>query len=152
MKLKSNIVINAMEKRHISDIARIEEMCFSSPWSEDAIGEELNNLHAHYFVAECDGIVCGYVGIHTVLDEGYITNIAVDLNFRRQGIASKLLETLIAKMGELTFITLEVRVSNNPAIALYKSFGFEEVGVRKGYYTKPSEDALLMTKFREKQV
>lgn len=150
MKLKSNVVICAMEERHIAGIARLEEMCFSSPWSEKMIGDELNNPCAHYLIAECAGEVLGYVGIHTILDEGYITNIAVDSNCRRMGIASKLLESLIAEQSDLAFITLEVRESNSPAIALYKNFGFEEVGVRKGYYTKPSEDALLMTKFREK--
>ncbi len=148
MKLKNNIV--NMEEKHIQDIAQLERECFSSPWSEKMIEEELSNPCAHFLVCECDGEVCGYVGLHTILDEGYITNIAVSEKYRRKGVASALLEKLISNSDELVFITLEVRVSNAPAIALYERFGFENVGVRRNYYTNPREDALLMTKFREK--
>lgn len=148
MKLKSSIV--NMEKRHIPSIASIERECFSAPWNEKMIEEELSNPCAHYIVYECDGEVCGYVGLHSILDEGYITNIAVSEKHRRKGIASALLEKLISDTEKLSFITLEVRVSNVPAISLYERFGFENVGTRKNYYTNPSEDALLMTKFREK--
>ncbi len=148
MKLKNNIV--NMEERHITDIAKLECECFSSPWSEKMLSEELSNPCAHFLVCECDGEVCGYVGLHCILDEGYITNIAVIEKYRRMGVASALLEKLVSDMENLSFITLEVRVSNAPAIALYKTFGFENVGVRRNYYTNPCEDALLMTRFREK--
>ena len=148
MKLKSNIV--KLEKRHIPSVAKLEEECFSTPWSEKQLSEELENPCAHFFVAECDGKVCGYIGIHTVLDEGYITNVAVGKDYRRCGIGRALVEKIICELNELSFVTLEVRTSNEPAIALYKKLGFEEVGTRKNYYTNPCEDARLMTRFREK--
>ena len=140
-----------MEERDVAQIALLERECFSSPWSEQMVVEELANPCAHYLIAECDGKFCGYVGIHTILDEGYITNIAVPMQFRRKGIACALLERLILQMKELAFITLEVRISNTPAISLYEKLDFERVGVRKNYYTKPVEDALLMTRYKGRE-
>ena len=98
-------------------------------------------------VAEQDGKTAGYVGCQTVLDEGYITNVAVSPDFRRQGIARALIAELTAKAEEnkLAFVTLEVRESNAPAIALYTGAGFAPVGKRKNFYSNPTENAVLMT-------
>ena len=100
-----------------------------------------------FLVAEQDGRTAGYVGCQTVLDEGYITNVAVSPDFRRQGIARALIAELTAKAGEnkLAFVTLEVRESNAPAIALYTGAGFVPVGKRKNFYSNPTENAVLMT-------
>ena len=89
----------------------------------------------------------GYVGCQTVLDEGYITNVAVSPDFRRRGAARLLIAELIARAKEkgLAFVTLEVRESNAPAIALYAGVGFAPVGTRKNFYSNPAENALLMT-------
>ena len=116
------------------------------------LADELYNDCAAYLVAEDEtGAVLGYAGLQVVLDEGCITKIAVLPAFRRQKIAARLLQVFFdfAKAHELRFITLEVRASNDAAIALYQKFGFAEVGCRKNYYEKPKEDALIMTKYFE---
>jgi ribosomal-protein-alanine N-acetyltransferase len=93
-------------------------------------------------------VVAGYAGVQCVLDEGYITNVAVDTAFRGRGIATRLLTALdeMARARGLTFLTLEVRASNQAAIALYETCGYQKAGVRRGFYTKPREDAILYTK------
>ena len=141
-----------MTEEHIPQIAQLENACFSRPWSENALREELWNDSAVIIVAEAeDGTVLGYAGLQTVLDEGYIENVAVLESCRRQGVASELLEAFIRfAQAKLAFLTLEVRASNAPAIALYTKHGFREVGRRKDYYDDPREDAILMTrKFAE---
>lgn len=142
-----NYKLVPMTIEHIPQIAALERACFSRPWSEDALREELWNDSAVIIVAEGeDGTVLGYAGLQTVLDEGYITNVAVDETFRRQGVADELISAFV-RFGEakLAFLTLEVRASNEPAIALYAKHGFVEVGRRKNYYEAPREDAILMT-------
>ena len=100
-----------------------------------------------FLVAEQDGAAAGYVGCQTVLDEGYITNVAVSPDCRRQGIGRALVAALKARAAQagLAFVTLEARASNAPAIALYEGAGFRRVGVRRNFYTAPTEDAVLMT-------
>lgn len=136
-----------MAERHLTALEAIEKACFHAPWSEKMLREELGK--GIFLVAERDGQAVGYVGCQTVLDEGYITNVAVSPDCRRQGIARMLIDTLTAQARErgLAFVTLEVRASNAPAIALYEGAGFGRVGVRKNFYTAPSEDAVLMTLF-----
>lgn len=131
----------------IPSIAEIERLCFSQPWSENALHEELFNETACFIAAVTDvGETVGYAGLHCVLDEGYIDNIAVRPEYRRQGVAGELLEAFLRfGRAKLAFLTLEVRASNEPAIALYRKYGFREVGRRKNYYTAPVEDAILMT-------
>ena len=136
-----------MTAEHIPQIAALERACFSRPWSEESLQGELWNDSAVIIVAEGeDGSVLGYAGLQTVLDEGYINNVAVDEKYRRQGIADELIAAFV-RFGhaKLAFLTLEVRASNAPAIALYAKHGFAEVGRRKNYYDDPKEDALLMT-------
>ncbi len=136
-----------MEERHLDTLAEIEKACFHAPWSADMLREELGK--GIFLVAEQDGAVAGYVGCQTVLDEGYITNVAVSPDCRRQGICRALIAELTerAKRAGLAFVTLEARESNAPAITLYEGAGFRRVGVRKNFYTAPAEDAVLMTLF-----
>ena len=136
-----------MEERHLAALAEIEKACFHAPWSADMLREELGK--GLFLVAEQDGAVAGYVGCQTVLDEGYITNVAVSPACRRQGIGRALVGALAshARGQGLSFVTLEVRASNAPALALYEGAGFRRVGVRKNFYTAPAEDAVLMTLF-----
>ena len=135
---------------HIAEINELEKLCFSLPWSRQALISQLPD-DMHMFIAAIgdDGQVLGYVGMMYVLDEGYISNVAVSPEHRRLGIADDLINALIEKKKEkdLSFVTLEVRKSNVPAIELYIKNGFSEVGLRKNYYTKPTEDAILMTRF-----
>lgn len=129
------------------DIAKIEAACFSSPWSEQAILDSFNNS-TFFAVVKTDNQIIGYGGVQTVLDEGYITNIAVLENYRKSGVGKKIMSRLIeyANDKNLSFLSLEVRVSNTPAIKLYKSFGFLEAGIRRNFYTLPKEDAIILTK------
>ncbi len=143
------IQIVPMAAQHLKTLAEIERQCFHAPWSAESLGEELGNQDHLFLVAEENGTALGYVGCQTVLDEGYITNVAVSPKARRRGIARMLLNQLSARAKEkgLAFITLEVRQSNAAAIALYEGQGYCEVGGRKGFYSNPKEDAVLMTKY-----
>lgn len=146
--------IVSMDRSHISQIAQIEQDCFSAPWSEAMLTEALFDPQASFIVAESEeGGVLGYAGLQVVLDEGYIDNIAVERSARRHGVGDELLDVFCRFAAEhLSFLTLEVRASNEPAIALYLKHGFEQVGRRKNYYVDPKEDAILMTRyFREKK-
>ncbi|MBO5200447.1 MAG: ribosomal protein S18-alanine N-acetyltransferase [Clostridia bacterium] len=127
-------------------VALLEAECFSSPWSEQAILDSYSE-GVLFILAEEEGRVIGYAGLQTVLDEGYITNIAVSRDFRGRGIGSSLVEQLKEKARQkgLAFISLEVRHSNAAAVALYEKQGFKTVGKRKNFYTAPLEDALIMT-------
>ncbi len=139
--------VTEMQEKHLPALAALEKECFHAPWSESMLREELGG--GIFLVAEQDGEVQGYVGCQTVLDEGYITNVAVFPDCRRRGVAEALLHELLRRAQEngLAFVTLEVRASNAPAIALYEKLGFAPVGVRKNYYSAPVEDGVLMTKY-----
>ncbi|MCI8478788.1 MAG: ribosomal protein S18-alanine N-acetyltransferase [Oscillospiraceae bacterium] len=150
-----NYQLCPMDRSHLSQIAALEKRCFSSPWSEALLSQALDNENASYIVAQSeDGTVLGYAGMQVILDEGYVDNIAVHPDYRRQGVAEALLG-VFERFGavHLAFLTLEVRPSNTAAVSLYEKHGFELVGRRKNYYTNPREDALLMTRtFRETAV
>ena len=138
-----------MTSEHLDQVAEIERLCFSDPWSRRMLSEHLENECAATLVAlGLDGTVLGYAGLLVVLDEGYITNVAVRPDYRRQGIAGELLGVFqrFAEGKQLAFLTLEVRESNAPARALYTKYGYKEVGVRKNYYDHPKENAILMTR------
>ena len=147
-----SVKIVPMTADHLEELEKLERICFSRPWSRKMLAEELENQCAAFLVAEdsVSGRVLGYAGLMVVADEGYITNVAVFPEYRRQGVADALLDALCARAAalNLAFLTLEVRVSNAPAIALYRKHGFQTVGQRRNYYQKPDEDALLMTWFR----
>ncbi len=134
---------------HVPQAAELERLCFSDPWSERMLREHLDNQCAAAIAAVGeDGTLLGYAGLLVVLDEGYITNVAVRPAYRRQGIASDLLGVFerFARGHQLAFLTLEVRASNAAAIALYEKMGYARAGVRKNYYEHPREDAVIMTR------
>ena len=141
-------VIVPMDRSHLKQIAELEQQCFSQPWSESALEEELYNPQASFIVADDgEGGVLGYAGLHVILDEGYIANVAVEEAARRHGVASALMY-VYCRFGQehLAFLTLEVRESNKSAIGLYLKHGFEEVARRKNFYSDPQEDAIIMTR------
>lgn len=145
-----NIKIVPMTADHLDELEKLERLCFSRPWSRKMLAEELDNECAAFLVAEdaVTGKAVGYAGLLVVADEGYITNVAVFPEYRRQGIAARLIQVFInfAEGHRLAFLTLEVRPGNAAAIALYQRFGFAEVGRRKNYYDLPKEDALILTR------
>ena len=146
---KMHVRIVPMTADHLDEVAELERVCCTTPWSRNMLAEELDNYLSAFLVALDDNDkVAGYAGLQAVLDEGYITNVAVRPDCRRQGIAGKLLQVFLdfAKGNHLAFLSLEVRASNYDAIALYGSRGFRSVGRRKNYYEHPREDAIIMTK------
>ena len=152
---EKHIRIVPMNADHLEELERLERICFSRPWSKRMLGEELENQCAAFLVAEDEnGTVLGYAGLLVMLDEGYITNVAVFPEYRRLGVAAKIIEVYMnfAAANGLAFLTLEVRPSNEAAIALYRRFGFEEVGRRKNYYDLPKEDALILTRYFKEDV
>ena len=145
-------IIDAEEK-HIKALHEIENECFSMPWTMDMLKAQLKDSRHEFIIAEDgEGKVLGYVGMMYVIDEGYISNVAVSAKYRRQGIADALICALYERASALglSFMTLEVRKSNLPAISLYEKHGFTVVGKRKNYYELPKEDALLMTCFMKR--
>ena len=147
----NNINIVPMTADHLDALEQLERTCFSRPWSRKMLAEELDNECAAFLVAEdaATGEAVGYAGLLVAADEGYITNVAVDPSRRRQGVAAQLLRVFddFARANHLAFLTLEVRPSNQAAIALYQGFGFIEAGRRRNYYDMPKEDALILTKY-----
>ncbi|MBQ3137741.1 MAG: ribosomal protein S18-alanine N-acetyltransferase [Clostridia bacterium] len=143
------ITLAPMTAQDITFIAELERECFSSPWTEKGLREELTNENAVFFTAKSVGKTVGYMGMHCILDECYIANVAVSENARRQGVGKRLLRYAEKKAKErnCSFISLEVRVSNVGAIALYTSEGYEKMGERKNFYSGPTENALIMTKY-----
>ena len=137
-----------MMPEHVGAVAKLEAMCFSCPWSENAISGELTNPLSLWIVAVDNDCVAGYVGSQSVMGEADMMNIAVAPEYRRQGIAESLVNALISqlKSNDVHCLTLEVRASNDPAIALYQKLGFLQVGRRPNYYTAPKEDALILRK------
>ncbi|MBP9988714.1 MAG: ribosomal protein S18-alanine N-acetyltransferase [Ruminococcus sp.] len=136
-----------MNENHISQIAQIEKQCFSAPWSENALREELSNPNAHFLAGVCGEKVLGYIGVHEVCSEAYIANIAVREDYRRLTIGENLPRKAQkdAFSRHCNFVSLEVRKSNTVAVALYEKQGYNIEGERKDFYTNPVEDALIMT-------
>ena len=133
----------------MSNLVDLETECFAHPWTLDNFEEYYNNSSANFYVAvDDDGTVVGYIGSYTVMDESSITNIAVTESARKLGVGTALVEKVlaIAELNRVSFVTLEVRYSNAPAIGLYKKLGFQIEGTRPGFYRDPDEDALIMTK------
>ena len=137
-----------MDNRHVAQVAAMEKQCFSDPWSESSVASELSNPLSAWLVAMDGDVLAGYVGSQSVMGESDMMNIAVDAHYRRQGIAQALVEALVAQLKEKGnhSLTLEVRISNQPAIALYEKLGFAQVGRRPNYYRNPKEDALILRK------
>ena len=137
-----------MNSDHVSQVAELEAICFRDPWSERSVASELENPLSFWLVAVEEDRVAGYVGSQTVMGESDMMNVAVHPDFRRRGIAEKLIADLVdgLKARNSRCITLEVRASNAPAIALYEKLGFQQIGLRKNYYRNPRENALILRK------
>ena len=142
------MIIETMNASHVAQIAELEKICFSDPWSENSIASELDNKLAFWLTAVEGDRVAGYIGSQTVLDETDMMNVAVHPDFRRKGIAEALVNGLVDQLKTMgsRCLTLEVRASNTPAITLYEKLGFSEIGRRKNYYRNPREDALILRK------
>lgn len=144
--MENKLILRIANSGDIDRIADLEQICFSDPWSRESVRGEIEDNHlALYIVAEIAGKVVGYAGIWWIVDEGHITNVAVDPEYRGKHIGEAIIATMldVAQNEGINKFTLEVRVSNEPAINLYSKFGFESVGVRPKYY-KDNEDAMIM--------
>lgn len=140
------IEIALMDEGNFREVAAIEAACFSQPWSEKTFFEELLNPNAHTYLAYHQGEAAGFLSVWEVCGEVSINNIAVVQKHRRRGIARALMERMLSDLRGAQSVTLEVRKSNGAAISLYESLGFKAVGERRGFYSLPVEDAILMTK------
>ena len=140
------MLIRKMTQEDVQQVAAIEKACFSRPWSEKGFYDSLALGYTFFFVAEEDGRILGYIGMYLSIEEGEITNVAVHPAARGKGIGTALVRKMIdaAKMADAERIVLEVRKSNASAIYVYEQSGFENVGIRKGFYDLPKEDAVIM--------
>ena len=145
---QNNMRIVPMEASHVPQIAALEQLCFTDPWPEAAIEPELENPLSLWLVAMDGAELAGYVGSQSVLGEADVMNVAVAPSHRRRGIAQALLNRLQRELAarQVCSLTLEVRASNAPAVALYEKLGYLQVGRRPNYYHKPKEDALILRK------
>lgn len=128
------------------DIISVVELCAdSSPWSADSLRGELANANAFNLIASIGGEVVGFLNSHIICGEGAINNLSVRQNYRKQGVATALVLSLLERAGacKADFFTLEVRESNNTAIAFYEKMGFVKLGIRKGFYENPTENAII---------
>lgn len=140
--------IEKMDAVHVSAVAALERVCFTDPWSEKSVRDELKNPLSLWLVALEGDCLAGYVGSQSVMGESDMMNVAVAPAFRRKGIAEKLVNELVAQLTKAGnhCLSLEVRASNEAAISLYQKLGFTQVGRRPKYYRNPREDALILRK------
>lgn len=144
---ENKLTVRPLDLKETELASKCEQLSLGhEAWSADGIRDTMAR-NAYYFAAFLGADFVGHAGFTAVADEGYITNVAVLPQFRRNGAATELTKALIAKAKELklSFLTLEVRKSNSAAIALYEKHGFVRVGLRKRFYSEPAEDALIMT-------
>jgi len=144
----SFLIIREMTDQDVAEVAQIEEKTFSMPWSENDFRDMIKQDNMTYMLAEVDGKIIGGAGLRNILGDAEITNVAVLEEYRKNGIGYKILKALIEKSKEMGCLayTLEVRASNVAAIRLYEKLGFVSEGVRKNFYERPKEDALIMWK------
>lgn len=142
------ITIRKMKAEDVPQIAALEAACFSVPWDAASLAAELENPLSLWLTAAEGQTAAGYIGSQSVLGEADMMNLAVAPSHRRQGIARALVLELIRELtaAGVTCLTLEVRAGNAPALALYESLGFAEIGLRKNYYIRPREDAKILRK------
>ena len=142
------MIITTMGEQHVAQVAALEKLCFSDPWSERSVASELTNKLSLWLVAVENDTVVGYVGSQTVMGETDMMNVAVHPDFRKRGIATALIVGLVEELRKQGShcLTLEVRASNAPAISVYSALEFREVGRRRNYYHNPREDALILRK------
>lgn len=141
------VQIRLMDVDDLDQVMEVEKDCFPNPWNYSVFFSEITkNQFAYYLVAEMDGNIVGYCGLWVIVDEAHITNIGIHSSLRRQGIGDYLFRGAMemAKTLGAVKISLEVRVSNKPAQALYRKYGLQDGGIRKQYYTDNQEDALVM--------
>lgn len=143
-----DVKIVSMNCFQIDAVFALESECFAHPWSKESLEEYLNNPNAYFYTAVSGDNVLGYIGTYIVADESYVTNVAVTESARGRGIGKALVMRALenSKGNGASFLSLEVRLSNTPAISLYKSCGFESDGIRPKFYRDPEDDALIMTK------
>ena len=156
------MIIREMKPSDVKQVAAIEEQCFSVPWSEQSFLDSIAREDTIFLVAEISeetkqplfesseegsGRIAGYIGMYTSYGEGEITNVAVSPEYRNQGIGNHLVTAMqsAGKEQNLERMVLEVRVSNERALSLYKRKGFVKLGIRKNFYEKPTEDAIIMS-------
>jgi ribosomal-protein-alanine N-acetyltransferase len=146
--LENDIRLDFMKIGDVPAVHALEEECFSSPWDISAYYRELQNSSAFYIVAHRSEQVVGYGGMWTVSDEAHIVTLAVDREFRRQGVGRRLLAALLkeARRRRVARVTLEVRVSNQAAQRLYAEFDFRTIAFRREYYPDNGEDAAVMAR------
>ena len=141
------MMIRSMKETDLQRVFEIEQVCFSDPWTLQGFKDSLSESSAHLMIIEDDqGDIAGYACLYLVMDEGEIVNVAIDPVYRQKGYGAKLVSSLIKfglDRGAERFF-LEVRKSNEAGLALYRSLGFTECGIRKGFYENPKEDAVLM--------
>lgn len=143
-------MIRKIDSSFTDKLVNIEKCCFSHPASRENIKSSLENDRYEYVGFLINDILVGYGSVFIAANESYINNIAVLKEYRKQGIASEILMKILELSSDCDFVTLEVRESNLPAIALYQKHGFKQVAVRKNYYSEPVENAIIMTKYLEK--
>ena len=149
--IQNAVSIREMTEEDIKEIAELEKECFSEPWSENSLRDELANETARFYVLRDSEKLLGYIGANNICNEVYITNVAVNSKCRGKGYGGILVKHLIkqSEAERAFFITLEVRKSNENAIKLYEKCGFKLIGERKNFYSKPTEDALIYTYYIE---
>ena len=142
-------IIRSITEADVPFLADLENKCFSNPWTENMLLSELEKERCDFFVLAESGEIKGYFGSYIILDECYIANVAVHPSSRRKGFGKALVRHAVnnAESNGCSFVSLEVRESNIPAINLYSSVGFEKAGLRKSFYSDPTEDGLIMTRY-----
>ena len=142
------MILTEMKMEHVAQVAALEKICFSDPWSQRSVASELDNKLAYWLVALEGDTVAGYIGSQTVMEETDMMNVAVHPDYRRKGIAEAMVDGLVEALKERGShcLTLEVRASNAPAKNLYEKLGFSQIGRRPNYYRNPREDALILRK------
>ncbi len=150
-KIRGTEVIREMTESDIKEIAELERACFSDPWSEKSLTDELANETARFYVLRSNNGLLGYIGANNICGEVYIANVAVNPDCRGRGYGKKLVNHLIKQsvLEKALFLTLEVRASNVNAISLYEKCGFKKIGERKNFYSKPTENGLIYTYYLE---
>lgn len=143
-----NWQIREMQEQDIEQVEQIEKEIFSIPWSGKSFLDACKTPENIYLVCIVDGEIAGYCGLWTVLGEGNITNMAVAQNYRQKGVGKALMQEMEkrGRQKDVSVFFLEVRESNAPARALYETMGYEQIGIRKRFYEKPVEDAVIMSK------
>ncbi len=142
-------IVGQLSQLAVPELVLIERACNTAPWSEQLFSDEFNASYAVVWGVRSGGALVGFIIVHSIVDELHIVNLGVLPGFRKQGFAKALMDVVTeeAITAGLSLITLEVRMSNTPALALYDKYGFVTVGCRKGYYSDNGEDAVLMTRY-----